>query len=99
MISGKLTKAVINKIVTGFKPEKIVIFGSQARSDRQVNSDIDIAVAGINAAQAGEIREILNEELETLLDFDVVSLDDLRNEALKKSIQDEGVVIYERNAE
>lgn len=98
MISKKLRNAIINKIVSTLNPQKIIIFGSQTRQDRQPGSDIDIAVAGISISQAADLRETLNEELETLLDIDVVSLDDLINEPLKKRIQEDGVIIYERNA-
>ncbi|MCK5583896.1 MAG: nucleotidyltransferase domain-containing protein [Elusimicrobiales bacterium] len=98
MLDKKLIKQIVVKINQEFNPDKIILFGSQVRRDRQVNSDIDIAVKGISAAQAGFIKEILNEEIETLLDFDVLSFDELSNKTLKKRIEEEGVIIYERNA-
>jgi len=85
-------------IETGLDVSKIIIFGSQSRDNATEDSDIDIAIEGISSEQAGFIKEVLNEEIETLLDFDVLSLDELSNEILRKRIREEGMIIYERNA-
>ena len=99
MLDKKLIKQIVEKINQELDVDKIILFGSQVRSDKQISSDIDIAIEGISAVQAGFIKEILNEEIETLLDFDALSLDELSNETLKKRIYKEGMVIYERNDE
>ena len=98
MLDKKLIKQIVEKINQELDVDKIMLFGSQVRSDKQINSDIDIAIEGISVEQAGFIKEILNEEIETLLDFDVLSFDELSNKTLKKRIEEEGVIIYERNA-
>ncbi len=99
MLDKKLIKQIVGKINQELDVDKIILFGSQVRQDKQISSDIDIAIEGISAVQAGFIKEILNEEIETLLDFDALSLDELSNETLKKRIYKEGMVIYERNVE
>ena len=48
---------------------RLVLFGSRARGDDRERSDIDLAVFGLDAAQAGRLRLAL-EELPTLLEFE-----------------------------
>ncbi|MCG2725920.1 MAG: HI0074 family nucleotidyltransferase substrate-binding subunit [Elusimicrobia bacterium] len=98
MLDKKLIKQIVSKINQKFNPDRIILFGSQTRTDKQKSSDIDLAIKGISAAQAGFIKETLNEEIETLLDFDVLSLDELSDKTLKKRIREKGVIIYKRNA-
>ncbi|MBU2530714.1 MAG: nucleotidyltransferase domain-containing protein [Elusimicrobia bacterium] len=99
MLDEQLIKQIVEKINQELDVDKVMLFGFQVRSDKQISSDIDIAIEGISAVQAGFIKEILNEDIETLLDFDVLSLDELSNEIIKKRIYKEGMVIYERNVE
>ena len=99
MLDKKLVEQIVEKINREFKPDGIILFGSQVRSDKQINSDIDLAIMGISSEQAQALKEVLNEEMETLLDFDVLSLDELSNKTLKKRVIKEGVIIYERNAQ
>ena len=99
MLDKKLIEQIVAKINREFKPDRIILFGSQVRSDKQINSDIDLAITGISCEQAQSLKEVLNEEMETLLDFDVLSLDELSNKTLKKRVIKEGVIIYERNAQ
>lgn len=73
--------------------DKVILFGSRARGDYGKVSDIDIAVTG------GDIAEFsidVDEETNTLLQFDVVNLDGLVQKELLDSIEREGVVIYEK---
>ena len=73
--------------------KKVILFGSRARGDYQKKRDIDIAVEGGNFnhfARAGE------EETSTLLEYDIVNLDQKVSKALQESIRREGVVIYEK---
>ncbi|MEA3307144.1 MAG: nucleotidyltransferase domain-containing protein, partial [Elusimicrobiota bacterium] len=66
MLDKKLINQIVARINREVKTDKIILFGSQVRSDKQVNSDIDIAIKGVSSVQAGSIKEILNEEIETL---------------------------------
>ena len=73
--------------------QKVMLFGSRARGDSHDRSDIDLAVTG------GEVRNFrlnIEEEVRTLLMFDVVNLDDVVQDALREIIQKEGITIYEK---
>lgn len=72
--------------------KKVILFGSRARGDYSRVSDVDIAVNG------GDIAGFsidVEEETNTLLEFDIVNLDGCVQEELLESIKKEGVVIYE----
>lgn len=73
--------------------EKIVLFGSRARGDNRPRSDIDIAVSG---GDADVFTAELDDTCDTLLIFDVVRLDTLKNAGLRDIINKEGVLIYEK---
>ena len=73
--------------------ERVVLFGSRARGDYKKTSYIDLAVTG------GNIRLFtldVEEETSTLLSFDVVNLDGSVQEELRKSIEQEGRLLYEK---
>ena len=72
---------------------KIVLFGSRARGTNTERSDIDIAVYG------GDFDSFywdVKEKTNSLLMFDIVQADSSVSNELKKEIQKEGVVIYEK---
>lgn len=93
---------------TGIKPEvineichiarkhqvlKVVLFGSRARGTYHRASDIDLAVLG------GDFDSFVlevKEETTTLLDFDIVNLEQKLQDKLVQSIEKEGVVLYEK---
>ncbi|MGM9937506.1 MAG: nucleotidyltransferase family protein [Candidatus Ornithomonoglobus sp.] len=72
---------------------KVILFGSRARGDNSERSDIDLAVSGGNTS--GFSCDV-DEEVYTLLMFDVVQLDKPVQPELLESIQKEGIVIYEK---
>ncbi|MCI9442500.1 MAG: nucleotidyltransferase domain-containing protein [Ruminococcus sp.] len=72
--------------------KKVVLFGSRARGTNRERSDIDLAVSG------GDITRFsvnIDEEIRTLLMFDVVDLDAPVQPALREEISRDGVVLYE----
>jgi predicted nucleotidyltransferase len=71
----------------------VILFGSRARGDFKKTSDIDIAVEGGNFARFALDVE---EETSTLLEFDIVDMERDMQEELRKSIETEGKVIYEK---
>ncbi len=73
--------------------EKIILFGSRARGDYKRTSDIDLAIWGGNAAR---FRADIDEEVSTLLSFDIVNMDGSVQEELVDSIKREGKVLYEK---
>ena len=72
---------------------KVILFGSRARGTNRERSDIDIAVSGGDFI---EFSYAMDEEVRTLLMFDVVNLDTCRSEELLSEIKRDGVVIYEK---
>ena len=72
---------------------KIVLFGSRARGTNTERSDIDIAVYG------GDFDSFywdVREKTHSLLMFDIVQADASISAELKKEIEKDGVVIYEK---
>ena len=73
--------------------EKVILFGSSARGDYTRISDIDLAVLG------GDVVSFsldVEEEVSTLLTFDVVDLSSEIADGLINSIRKEGIVLYEK---
>lgn len=73
--------------------QKVILFGSRARGDNRERSDIDLAISGGDAM--GFAIDV-DEDVETLLMFDVVNLDEPVQQALLDEIARDGVVIYEK---
>lgn len=72
---------------------KVLLFGSRARGDNRERSDVDLAVSG------GDIvgfRTSIDDEVRTLLMFDVVNLDEPVQEELSEAIRREGQILYEK---
>ena len=76
-----------------YQINKVILFGSRARGDNKEKSDIDLAVTGGNIT---EFRLAVDDEVRTLLMFDVVNLDEPVQKPLLQSIESEGVVLYEK---
>ena len=72
---------------------RVVLFGSRAKGMALPESDIDIAVSGVQDVEA--LREAL-EELPTLYKIDLVSLDDCANELLLEDIAKSGREMQEK---
>lgn len=87
---------VIEEITTlaiKYKITKVILFGSRARGDFHRASDIDLAVEG------GDLTGFtldVKDTTSTLLDFDIVDMNNDIDEKLKKSIRTEGMMIYEK---
>lgn len=95
-------------INTGIKPEvqteicelarkydvnRVILFGSRARGDFWRASDIDLAVSGGNITQ---FMLDIEDKTSTLLFFDVINLDEFVSPELLRSIQEEGLILYEK---
>ena len=72
---------------------RVILFGSRARGDFRERSDIDLAVSGGHIAA---FSLDVDEETDTLLQYDVVNLDVPVDTALLENIQREGVTRYEK---
>lgn len=76
--------------------ERVVLFGSRARGDEDVRSDIDLAIECPAASRQTwrAIREAVS-DARTLLFIDLVRLEEAP-EALRRNVLNDGVVLYER---
>ncbi len=83
----------IVKLAKKYAIEKVILFGSRARGDNRERSDIDLAVSGGNIT---EFALAVEEDVWTLLMFDVVNLDGLVSKELLAEIAKEGILLYEK---
>lgn len=72
---------------------KIVLFGSRARGDNHPRSDIDLSIYGMPERQQASFYFAVEEELQTLLKFDLVHITQHTSPALLQNIQKDGVII------
>lgn len=91
-----ITEKVMMEIIALAKKydiEKIILFGSRARGDYHRASDIDLAVYGGDVAMfALDVEEYTS----TLLMYDVIDMSGELEEGFLKSIETEGVLVYEK---
>ena len=74
--------------------EKLVLFGSRARGTNRKNSDIDLAVFG------GDFDQFywdVQEKTWSLLQFDLVDMNNDITDELLNEIERDGVIVYEKN--
>ena len=90
-----IKKQVLDEILMAAEKnniEKVILFGSRARGDYRKTSDIDLAVSG---GRIAHFQADIEEEVSTLLSFDIVNMDGSVQEELVDSIKREGKVLYE----
>lgn len=90
---SKRAMADIFQLAKKHDVEKVILFGSRARGDYKRTSDIDLAISGGNTTRFSLDAE---DDVWTLLKFDVVDLGRPMQEPLKESIRSEGIVLYEK---
>ncbi len=97
-------REMAKRIVAGFDPERIILFGSQARGDAGPDSDVDLLVVlpveGSRLEKAIEIRGALR-DIHVPKDIVVVTPDDFRWRkeipgTIERPAAREGVVLYAR---
>jgi predicted nucleotidyltransferase len=76
--------------------EEVVLFGSRAKGNHRPESDIDLAVRGIEDEREVEALAAELDELPLPFLFDVKSLDGIRNPALLEHVRRVGKSIYAR---
>ena len=74
--------------------ERLVLFGSRARGTHSERSDIDLAVYGRDF-DAFYFR--VQEETESLLEFDLIDMHRKVSPSLLEEIEREGIEIYEKD--
>ena len=96
-LSNEITE-LLNNIFSRYSDiEKVVVFGSRAKGTAKYNSDIDLAIFGID-------DDLFIEEIASELDllplpykFDVKSFGSIRNLALREHITRVGIRVYEKD--
>ncbi len=95
-----LPERTVNELLEYFKSkpgvEKVVVYGSRAKGNFRNGSDIDFAI-WTDDKSAYELRiEAELDDLETPYMFDVTDYKNLSHEGMKKSIDKDGIVFYEK---
>ena len=73
---------------------KVVLFGSRARGDNELKSDIDLAVY-CDSDLSLFIEEIEN-TTHTLLEFDFSDMNNIVDDFFIEQVEKEGIVLYEK---
>ena len=95
---SKMQLQLILGVINNFEEiEKALIFGSRAKGTNRPGSDIDLALIG------GKLNSLLVNRVSSALDdlplpymFDLINYHEINNEFLKKKVDDEGKLFYER---
>jgi len=76
--------------------ESVVVFGSRAMGNCKPGSDVDIAIKGFRITEetVRTLSTLLNEELPLPHFFDVVHYNTLKNNALIRHIDEEGIALH-----
>ena len=80
-----------------FYPEvrKVILFGSRAKGTARKNSDIDLAVDGIENFLSIESLSMELDELSLPYRFDLQAMSTIKNYSLLEHIERVGIVIYQ----
>ncbi len=100
----KLLRRVASLIVSACDPERIVLFGSYAKGQQNIDSDIDILVIGDFKGSCFLLKQELQQLLHfcpILIDINVATLQEVEAETAKplgflSSALSRGIVIYQK---
>lgn len=88
----------IKELGKRFDAKKILLFGSRARGDNREKSDIDIAVFGMGKENQMLFAEEID-NLPTLLDFDIVFVNEKTDKLLSENIRKDGITLMNKREE
>lgn len=98
MIYLNLDITIINEIIKICERheyiEKVVIFGSRARGDNDLKSDIDLAI--YSQQSLIEFVEDIEMNTKTLLEYDFSHMNTVKDQFFKEQVNKEGIIIYEK---
>lgn len=89
---------LILRVINKFEEiEKVLIFGSRARGTNKPGSDIDLALVGdkLNSLLIIRVSSALD-DLPLPFLFDMINYNEIKNELLKKKIDAEAKLLFER---
>jgi len=75
-----------------YKAERVILFGSLARGEFRINSDIDLAVSGMPSENY--FKALGHLLLESPYSLDLVTIEDAPN-LLRQRIEEDGVILYD----
>lgn len=75
--------------------KKVVLFGSRARGDNLIKSDIDLAIYADSSLE--EYIDDIENNTSTLLEFDFSNMNAIEDELFIEQINKEGITIYEKH--
>lgn len=94
-----LEERIVNEIIDishkHDKIKRVILFGSRARGDNSLKSDIDLAIYCDTSIV--EFIEDIEMKTSTLLEFDFSDMKDIHDETFVEQVEKEGVVIYEKH--
>jgi predicted nucleotidyltransferase len=94
-VKNEVIQAMIDLAQTYHSIQKIMLFGSRARGDHHETSDIDLAIWSTESIS--EFVYILEEQLPTLLEFDISHMEEVENPLFIEQVLKEGIVLYEKS--
>ncbi len=98
MIDTRLSTENLELLSSVFKQYKqikqVILFGSRAKGTAEKNSDIDLAIDGIDDELQIEALSMALDELPLPYQFDVKALSNIKNPKLKEHIQRVGITIF-----
>lgn len=96
-LNQKQFKLIKDTIFSFNETEKVIIFGSRATGKNKESSDIDLAIFGQNV-KGTAINRFAGalEDLPLPFTFDVIDYRKLTNEDLKRKIDTEGKLLFEK---
>ena len=96
-----LPQQAIDKLISYFDTKSeislVKIFGSRAKGNYRNGSDIDFAIWSDNQETFFKISSELD-ELPLPYKFDVVNVNTIQHEGMKRSIERDGIVFYQRKS-
>jgi len=105
MISHEILEEAARRLVENFHPEKIILFGSQARGTADSHSDVDLLVISAIKEKRRKLmvdmRSVLN-ELEYAFDLIILTREEFERDrkipgTVGRYASKEGKVIYEQS--
>lgn len=96
-IPDRLLSELIKYCSTNTNIKKVQLYGSRARGDFRLNSDVDLAFYTSNTTHSEQnLIEYRIQEIPTHLKIDIVFMNRLKKERLIQNIKRDGVILYEQ---